>query len=393
MNENQIAILVAKDSDKTVLSNEKYYPILYSALSSDDHIVLNTFPTLFVDESLLLEHHSLKPLLLSLISTKVFIFSTEPENTIQHAVGYIKDGFTDYFKLTSIKDLVNEIPNRLLRLKHIKNNVHHQKDRDFSERYASVYELMIKYRFEKHDITNEEIQRVFPEQEAISIDYFKEQLIQKLYNFIFKKESILAIEDEEALRNIYYFTFKKDYTVHLASHAEEGLSVAKQYPDIAIVLLDVFMPGKNGNEILPDLKELLPSSKIFLVTAYKIIDIAVESLQVGAYDYINKPIDHHTLRKNIEKALEQYHRDKLQLIKTYLEFNSHDFEIRVTSFKHLIASRDAENLPVLYKDLYFLFPEITEKPIFEHTPIPKPFIANGVEFLIAQYLQENPVRH
>ncbi len=122
---------------------------------------------------------------------------------------------------------------------------------------------MIKYRFENHDITNDEIQSVFPEQESLSIDYFKEHLIKKLYDFIFKKESLLAIEDEEALRNIYYFTFKKDYNFYLASHAEEWLTFAKQYPDIAIVLLDVFMPGKNGNEILPDLKALLPSSKIF----------------------------------------------------------------------------------------------------------------------------------
>jgi len=387
MGHRHTAILVLNENDLEVLKDTPYDCFQFNSSQQVDIALLSCYSNLVVDEKILSLSQLIKEAYLSLVGTHILVYSTDNRNTINEAVTYIKEGFTDYFKIDDIRNLPAESEKRINRIASFRKTESKKKD-DFSERYAQVYELMIKYRFENYDIQKSDILNIFPNYDNEDFDSYKHRFIEKFYSFIFDNESILAIEDEASLRNIYYYTFKKDYNVLLAENAEQGLEIARNTPQISIVLLDVFMPGRNGNEILPELKQLLPSSKIFLITAYKIIDIAVEALQCGAYDYINKPIDHVSLRQKIKKAVEDYHRDKLQVINTYLEFNSSDFDLRIHRFQGLIEDRQKQRKTILYKDLYFLFPEITEKPVFEQTEIPRHLIDSGVEYLVASYLPD-----
>ncbi len=69
------------------------------------------------------------------------------------------------------------------------------------------------------------------------------------------------------------------------------------------VLLDVKMPGMNGMEVLRRCHSLYPSLPVLIMTAYGGIDNAVESIKMGAYDYLCKPIDNKTLLQKLREAV------------------------------------------------------------------------------------------
>src|SRR3974390_649543 len=101
--------------------------------------------------------------------------------------------------------------------------------------------------------------------------------------------SILIVDDEAlTLRTIGRALDGEGFEVLLASSGEEALKViADQQPDFA--LLDVVLPGINGIEVLRQARPLSPSTVFVMMSAYHMVERAVEAMKLGAYDYLIKP--------------------------------------------------------------------------------------------------------
>lgn len=102
---------------------------------------------------------------------------------------------------------------------------------------------------------------------------------------------LLIIEDDESFAAILARRLERhDYQVSIANSTSQGLSLAESV-NPNYVLLDMKIGDDNGIHILPQLRQLLPNSRIILLTGYASIATAVESIKSGADDYLSKPID------------------------------------------------------------------------------------------------------
>ena len=118
--------------------------------------------------------------------------------------------------------------------------------------------------------------------------------------------SVLIIDDEEAVRDSFRnFLEDLSYTVHAAINGREGLALFDQHhPNV--VVLDLRMPEMNGHEVLEKLAEQSPETPIIVVSGTGHIGDTVESLHLGAWDYLLKPVnDLSMLEHAIKKALDR----------------------------------------------------------------------------------------
>jgi DNA-binding NtrC family response regulator len=100
---------------------------------------------------------------------------------------------------------------------------------------------------------------------------------------------ILAIDDEPNIRRLIQNEFQLEgFEVTVAKDGEEGLALLDQQT-FDIVLLDIKLPRMSGIEVLRKLKRRAPLTEVFMITGYGDIKTAVESLKLGAREYITKP--------------------------------------------------------------------------------------------------------
>ncbi|MGB8657865.1 MAG: sigma-54 dependent transcriptional regulator [Candidatus Zixiibacteriota bacterium] len=118
---------------------------------------------------------------------------------------------------------------------------------------------------------------------------------------------IIVVDDEEAQRQqLAGFLQKQGYNVSTASSGLSALDLCQdRYFEVA--LLDLKMPGMSGIELLGKLKELNPDIQVIMMTAYGTVETAVEAMRLGAYDYVNKPVNLEELKLTISRALESHH--------------------------------------------------------------------------------------
>ena len=137
--------------------------------------------------------------------------------------------------------------------------------------------------------------------------------------------SVLIVDDEAlTLRTIGRALGDEGFEVFLAMSGEEALPIfADEKPDFA--LLDVVLPAMNGIEVLRQAKVSSPSTIILMMSAYHMVDRAVEAMKLGAYDYLIKPFHIadmvSTLRRAAEMlALRVRVRDTVQSAKGLYDF-------------------------------------------------------------------------
>ena len=131
-------------------------------------------------------------------------------------------------------------------------------------------------------------------------------------------DKVLVVDDEEKIRNLLSaFLAKEGYEVIVAANGEEALElVATANPQV--VLLDVTMPGVDGIEVCERLKtdektRLIP---VIVATAYQ--DSASAALEVGADDFVSKPVQLLELSVRIRSILQIKHlTDELERAKAY----------------------------------------------------------------------------
>ncbi len=116
---------------------------------------------------------------------------------------------------------------------------------------------------------------------------------------------ILLVDDDERLRNAASKVLAaKGYLVLTAASGREALEVLKQEA-VALVVSDLCLPDLDGIALLKQVREFLPEAEVVMITGYGSIEKAVEAMQLGAYDFLQKPLDSAALLKTVAKALEK----------------------------------------------------------------------------------------
>ena len=136
-----------------------------------------------------------------------------------------------------------------------------------------------------------------------------------------EKMKMMLVDDEERyLQTTAKLIEKKGYEVLTARSGEEALEKLKTHT-VHVVILDMKMPGMDGNETLKAAKSLYPLVEIILLTGHATVDSAIDGLKNGAFDYLMKPAD---LDQILEKALDAF--EKRQRVEE---------KIRVAQIKNL----------------------------------------------------------
>src|SRR3954463_3499354 len=101
---------------------------------------------------------------------------------------------------------------------------------------------------------------------------------------------VLIIDDDAAIRRTLQEVLAHRYVVHEAASGEEGLNACERIqPDV--VLLDVMLPQMSGIGVLRALKKASRDLPVIMMTAYAEVQTAVQSIKLGAADYLQKPLD------------------------------------------------------------------------------------------------------
>jgi two-component system, NtrC family, response regulator AtoC len=116
---------------------------------------------------------------------------------------------------------------------------------------------------------------------------------------------VLVVDDEENLRLVVRTFLKRDgYEVEVASGGEEALGLVETFgPDV--ILTDVRMPKMGGLDLLATLKAKGIESTVIVMSAYGNVDLALEAMKAGAYDYIQKPFKAEEVLLTLRKAEER----------------------------------------------------------------------------------------
>jgi two-component system repressor protein LuxO len=120
-----------------------------------------------------------------------------------------------------------------------------------------------------------------------------------------EKANILLIEDSQALARVYLeYLAELQAEVRHVTEGREGLeAIAAQSPDL--VLLDLNLPDMNGLDLMAELQRLGQLPAVIVITAHGSVDMAVEAMQAGALDFLQKPFDAERLRVTVRNALEK----------------------------------------------------------------------------------------
>jgi len=115
---------------------------------------------------------------------------------------------------------------------------------------------------------------------------------------------ILVVDDEPDIRNmVTAFLGQRGYSAIAAAGAKEATEVLKEDPSIRLVLLDIMMPEIGGVELLQKLIHRQPKPTVVMISAMHDREIARRTLELGAFDYILKPIDYEELEGRIIAGL------------------------------------------------------------------------------------------
>ncbi len=116
---------------------------------------------------------------------------------------------------------------------------------------------------------------------------------------------VLVVDDESAIRYSITKTLQRvGYQVDSAASGEEALEmIARQNYDV--ILTDIRMPGISGVELLARVRESAPEAIVILLTGYASLDTAVESLRLGAHDYLIKPSSSQDIRDSVARGIER----------------------------------------------------------------------------------------
>src|SRR5918911_114810 len=115
---------------------------------------------------------------------------------------------------------------------------------------------------------------------------------------------VLIVDDEQPIREVYAACLSARYSCVTATGVKEALAHLAREP-FAIVLTDVYMPGLSGVELLRETLARYPDTVVIMVSGVDRTQRVLDTLRLGAFDYLVKPCDLDVLEHSVERALER----------------------------------------------------------------------------------------
>jgi len=121
-----------------------------------------------------------------------------------------------------------------------------------------------------------------------------------------KKKSILLIDDEETiLASLGHVLRNNGYEVFTSANGKDGLDILnKNRP--ALIITDLMLDGMSGIDVLKEAKKIQPDIMVMIITGFGELNSAIEALQLGALDYLLKPVRNKELVLRIDKCFERW---------------------------------------------------------------------------------------
>lgn len=118
---------------------------------------------------------------------------------------------------------------------------------------------------------------------------------------------ILVIEDEAAIRRVLIKILSEENKTYDVEEAEDGLIGIEKVKDedYDLVLCDIKMPKMDGIEVLEAIKKIKPEVPVVMISGHGDLDTAVNTMRLGAFDYISKPPDLNRLLNTVRNALDR----------------------------------------------------------------------------------------
>lgn len=114
--------------------------------------------------------------------------------------------------------------------------------------------------------------------------------------------NVLLVDDEaEFLDTLVKRIKKRNVHVTGVESGEKALAFLSEQP-VDVVVLDVRMPGMDGIETLREIKKKHPLVEVIMLTGHASLEVAIEGMELGAFDYLMKPIDIDELLYKLEDA-------------------------------------------------------------------------------------------
>ncbi|MBW1745272.1 MAG: response regulator [Deltaproteobacteria bacterium] len=168
---------------------------------------------------------------------------------------------------------------------------------------------------------------------------------------------LLLIDDEDGIRKVLSISLKSDgYDVATAASGQQGIDLF-QKEFFPIVLTDIKMPGMDGIEVLRRIKEINPEVEVIVITGHGDMESAIQSLHLGASDFLTKPVSDQLLsialkraeeRLKTKKTLNNYANDLWYMVKEKTEEikRRYEFEDKLVqrSIDGIVATDKEENI-------------------------------------------------
>ena len=119
--------------------------------------------------------------------------------------------------------------------------------------------------------------------------------------------SILIVDDEPDITDLFRQRFRREvrqgqYVLHFAGSGEEALRRLDEiHPELIVILSDINMPGMDGLELLRQIRRLRPALPVLMVTAYGDDDQRGRARELGAFEFIPKPVHFEQLKAQLRQ--------------------------------------------------------------------------------------------
>lgn len=128
--------------------------------------------------------------------------------------------------------------------------------------------------------------------------------------------SVLLVDDEvEFLETLVKRLKRRNLAAAGVNSGEEAIRVLKEKP-VDVVVLDVKMPGMDGLETLREIKKYCPLIEVIMLTGHANMEVAIEGMELGAFDYLMKPMDIDELLYKLQDAYKkkQLHEERTRSV-------------------------------------------------------------------------------
>jgi DNA-binding NtrC family response regulator len=126
--------------------------------------------------------------------------------------------------------------------------------------------------------------------------------------------NVLLVDDEvEFLETLVKRLKKRNLAVTGVNSGEKALEALTQTP-VDVVVLDVKMPGMDGVSTLKEIKKRSPLVEVIMLTGHASMEVAIEGMEMGAFDYLMKPMDIDELLYKLQDAYKKktLHEDRIK---------------------------------------------------------------------------------